>query len=302
MLTLSAITPSFNQAPFLRQALDSIHSQGCAGMEHWVMDGGSTDGSVAILEEYAAKGLLRFTSEKDRGQSHAINKGLRLLTGDIVCWLNSDDAYAPGTLPFVARFFEEHPEVHVLTGDCRFTDPEDAVLSVASGSPATLEGLIRVEQEVWQPATFFRRSLLDTAGYLDERLQYAMDYELWTRFARVAPFHYVRRVLADYRIHPEAKTARHVQTTFLPEVCRVSRGYWGSPLSRAYWERRAAVARYAGGIYYGAAIAAREKGDRQSWRHCLLRAIRYRPERVLYWRELRWLLSRPPGPEGTRTV
>ncbi|MCB1154914.1 MAG: glycosyltransferase [Deltaproteobacteria bacterium] len=210
-MKFSIITPSFNQADYLERTLESIHSQqGDFELEHIVMDGGSTDGSVAILERWADK--LDFVSEKDEGQSDALNKGFAKATGDVVAWLNSDDVYKPGALDAVARYFDERPETDWLCGQCVIIDEHDA--EIRRGITAYKNFWLRrysysallVENFISQPATFFRRDLLEQVGPIDKTLYYAMDYDLWLRFARVSEPGILQRDLAAFRFYTAAKT------------------------------------------------------------------------------------------------
>jgi glycosyltransferase involved in cell wall biosynthesis len=202
---ISIVTPSYNQARFIEDTLRSVVSQDYPRTEHIVVDGGSTDGSVDIIRRYAPH-LRSWVSEPDRGQSHAINKGFAQAQGDILTWLNSDDTLLPGALHEVGRFFAGHPDVDLVYGDYVYTD--------ASGRPMrrrhvfdtiSYESLL-YHDYLGQPAVFFRRSLFEKVGPLDESLHYCMDWDLFLRMWRMGRPRHVAKVLATYRLDQAAKS------------------------------------------------------------------------------------------------
>jgi glycosyltransferase involved in cell wall biosynthesis len=181
------------------------------------MDGGSTDGSLAIIENAAERARaepgceLLWRSERDGGQTDAINRGMRLATGEIVGYLNSDDRYLPGALATVAEAFATHPRAQWLTGYCRIIDEHDRPMhqGVRRYKNAWLRRFSRqsllVLNYVAQPATFWRRSAAAELGELDDGLHYCMDYDYWLRLAARGKPLVVRRHLAEYRVHPASK-------------------------------------------------------------------------------------------------
>lgn len=204
-LKISIITPSFNQARYIKETIESIHSQNYPDLEHLVIDGSSTDNTVEILKQYEHH--LRWISEPDSGQANAINKGFRQATGDIVTWLNSDDVYLPQTLRRVADFLTRHPQVDVIYGDYVLIDNEGQVLLRKKEIPFDYNILLYGLDYISQPTTFFRRSIFDKVGYLDESLHYGLDWEYWLRIAaRGGKFAHIPDYLAATRWHIEAKT------------------------------------------------------------------------------------------------
>jgi glycosyltransferase involved in cell wall biosynthesis len=202
---ISVITPSYNQAQYIEETLRSVESQTYAHIEHVVVDGGSTDGTVDILKGFPR---VRWVSEPDRGQTHAINKGLAMTSGQIVCWLNSDDTYPDSrVVEEVAAAFDKDVTLDVLYGDYVITDAQGHPLQVKQEIPFDRNIMLFGVNIIGQPASFFRRSLVDRIGRLDESYHYLMDLEFWARASRMgAKFRHVRRVLATYRWHEASKT------------------------------------------------------------------------------------------------
>jgi len=206
----SIITPSLNQGKFIEQTICSVLSQQEVDLEYIVMDGGSSDETSSILEKY--NGELKWRSEPDGGQTEAINNGLRLATGDIVCYLNADDLFLPGALQKVAHRFNSQPQVMWLTGQCSIVDSENREvrrpITVYKNLLLRLRSfsLLLMTNFISQPATFWRRSLLDELGLPDEDFRYVMDYEYWLRLYAKYPPAFLPEYLACFKIHPASKT------------------------------------------------------------------------------------------------
>ena len=201
---VSVLTPSFDQAAWLPDNLRSVASQTYPRIEHVVMDGGSTDGSVEILR--AAGPGVRWRSERDRGQAHAVNKAFEASSGEIVGWLNSDDAlFTPGAVSAVVRRFLSDPRIDVVYGHAAFVNADGVILQMMWVPPFS-GGLYRFFPFLRQPATFFRRSALGDR-LLDETFHFAMDRELFLRLlSEGRRFERVDEVLAVDRHQAQRKS------------------------------------------------------------------------------------------------
>lgn len=206
---ISVITPSYNQGRFLGECLDSVFRQDYPDLEVLVIDGGSTDGSVAVIKAHEAR-LAYWCSEPDAGQGDAINKGLRRATGALVAWLNADDFYLPGALASVARAYRQNPHASFYFGDGLRVDKNgDSVGVFFPGGRVgfDLRALVYGLNCLLQPATFINRAWLSEVGPLDPALRYGLDTDLWIRLAAHAPPSPVAALLAASREYPETKTA-----------------------------------------------------------------------------------------------
>ena len=207
-MRVSIVTPSFQQGQFIERTLRSVWRQNCGVLsgeiEHIVMDGGSTDGTVEILERWRDR--ISFSTGPDGGQSAAINAGLALAGGDILAYLNSDDTYRDGAVAAAVAAFEADPSVDVVYGDAHFVDCDDRFIARYPTEEWSLERL-KLVCFLCQPAVFFRPRVLERFGPFNANLRYCMDYEYWLRLAaRGVRFQHIPVTLAASRIHPATKT------------------------------------------------------------------------------------------------
>ena len=227
---ITVIIPSFNQARFLDRAMASVLEQDYPALEVMVLDGGSTDGSPGLIER-RAPALAYWRSERDRGQTAAINEGWARAHSDVLAWLNSDDAYAPGALHFVGAWFRDHPATGLLYGKCEVVDADSRRIGVV-GSPYRRSTMLFSHQPIPQPAAFVASGLVQRLGPLDERLDYVMDYEFFLRAAKVTVPTFVPRILALATRHPDAKTVSSAEA-MAHERDEIRRRYartWERPL------------------------------------------------------------------------
>jgi glycosyltransferase involved in cell wall biosynthesis len=219
-MRISIVTPSFNQASFLRLTIGSVlKQQGNFELTLIVIDGGSTDGTVDLLRSIPDP-RLKWTSSPDAGQADAVNKGLQSATGDIIGWLNSDDLYTPGTLAAVTTAFAQTPQAGWLIGQADIINAtgqeirSSVTLYKNRGlAKYSFRNLLR-ENFISQPAVFWRREVGDRVGRLDISLHHAMDYDFWLRFAKTGGPIVLDRVLSHFRIHSTSKTGTQTRQRF----------------------------------------------------------------------------------------
>ena len=201
---VSIVTPSFNQARFLRRTIDSVFAQTYPNIEYLVIDGGSTDGSVGILGSCGNR--LNWISEKDDGQAQAINKGFAKSHGDIRAFLNSDDTLLPDAVQKAVDFFTAHPDCDMLYGRAHYIDENDSILGFYPTKEFSFDELKR-DCFICQPAAFWKKGIADIIGPFNESLQNAIDYHYWLRMARFgARIQHIPDVLACSRLHKEMGT------------------------------------------------------------------------------------------------
>ena len=289
---VTIITPSYNQGQFLEETIRSVLDQDYARIEYMVFDGASTDDSGDILSRYAER-LTYWESVPDRGQAHAINKGLQRAEGEILGWLNADDLLIPETVSRAVRIFSSHPRVDVVYGRLKRIDatgirvptpdlPKDEI----TFSKASVIG----ESVVNQPGSFWRRPLMDQVGLLDESLQYCLDYEYWIRMALAgAEFLRLSETVAYFRLSADSKTVSQAtamaeeQLTVLEQVLQTPNlsnqlGLSDSQIKQQAQKTRAALQLHA---FYG-------EFRKRNWKtaaHWLRRAMQNDPQVIF---QKRW--------------
>ena len=207
---ISVVTPSYNQGQFIEETIRSVLLQGYPNLEFIIIDGGSTDNTLEIIRKYEPW-LAYWVSEPDRGQSHAINKGIDKATGEIVFWLNSDDLVLPGAFVRVAELFSIHPDISIITGQAQIINENGEMVGKLKSYFTSWEELItNPGNSIRQISTFFRRSLFDLYGLLDEGLFIAMDTDLLSRFTKYHSPLLLSDELSAFRVQPNAKTANQL--------------------------------------------------------------------------------------------
>ena len=204
-MKISVVTVCYNHASFLEDTIKSVLSQNHPDVEYIVIDGGSTDGSVDIIKKFSER-LDYWVSEPDNGQTDALKKGFAQATGEVFCWINSDDELEPGALAEVSEFFESHPEAKIVNGDHIKMDEK--------GVPVEMHREIPFNRFIWnytynytaQTSTFWMRSLYEEVGGMDTDYDMAMDTDLFSRMSASNHIYKTKRVWSRFRLHGEQKT------------------------------------------------------------------------------------------------
>lgn len=230
---VSIITPSLNQGGFIVEAIESVLAQDVGPVEHIVVEGGSVDETPTRLERYSH---LRVIRRPPRGQSDAINAGFDIALAEIVGWLNADDCYLPNVFGAVVRAFKQYPAAGIIYGNCLEINDAGTTIGEIRPGPFVRERLLQGINNIPQPATFVRRSLIERIGPLDSTLHYVMDYEFWLRAARVTELVWVDESWASFRHQAASKTTLQWHD-FYREARRVARAH-GGPLFSVAWKRQ----------------------------------------------------------------
>jgi len=226
------VVPNFNGVRFLPRTLASLEAQSYPRIEVIVIDGGSTDGSVELIEEWAERVPLRWISEPDSGQAEAINKGFRMATGDIMGWINSDDLLTPRSIELATDRFTADPELGFVWGFCLVVDADERPLTIQNPYVhGDLAELRRHRNYVSQPGSWYRRGVVEEFGPLSEDLHYLFDYDFFLRVAGRVRAEFIPEIMAWFRFHDSSKTGSQ-ERAFLreePRVFRANGGRWMSP-------------------------------------------------------------------------
>ena len=234
---ISIITPSFNQVDFIERTIRSVIEQKYPNLEYIIKDGGSVDGSLKIIKDYAKRypKIIKWISMKDKGQADGINQGLKIASGEILAYLNSDDTYPPEIIKKVAKFFNENPDVMWVTGKCKIIDENDK----------EIRSWIKIYKNFWlkfyhyktlliidyisQPATFWRKKALEEIGYFNPRKQYTMDYDYWLRLGKKYPPGIIWEYLANFRVHQTSKGRTRFVEQFAEDL-KTAKDYTKNPI------------------------------------------------------------------------
>ena len=229
---VSIVTPSYNQGRFLEETIQSVISQDYPRLEYLIIDGGSTDQSLEIIQRYQDS-LAWWVSEPDQGQTDAINKGFARAQGDILAWLNSDDTYLDGAVAEAVDYLTSHPETGMVYGDANLVDETGRIIGRFPARQTDYRRLRRGYVHIPQQAAFFRGELWRQVGPLDPSFYFAMDYDLWVRLAKVSSLQYQPKLWANFRLHGSGKSVASDDRCY-PEMLRVHYREGGSKFSRLY--------------------------------------------------------------------
>lgn len=205
---ISVITPSFNQAEYLERTILSVLNQNYPNLEYIILDGGSTDGSVEIIKKYE-KYLHYWVSEKDKGQTDAINKGLKMATGEYLCFQNSDDVFSENCFEEVAKIYFKNPKTDIIYGHLLFIDENDETFEVMKSVPFSQKKQVLEGIQIHNQSFFFKKSLCEKYGYFDEKYTFAFDYEIMARWGAVKELK-IRlsdKIWGGFRVHSSAKSS-----------------------------------------------------------------------------------------------
>ena len=232
---ISIVTPSLNQKDYIERTILSVMRQDYEPFEHIIMDGGSSDGTVEILKKYSH---LKWVSEKDTGQSDAINKGFRMAKGEICAYINSDDVYLEGAFHRIVKAFDENPNVGLVYSHCLHIDENDHITGLRRCPEYRNEYFIKDGRNIIdQPTAFWRSDLFDKIGYFDESMHYAMDFDFWLRTAKITDMMLIPdKILAAFRVWGGGKSYSDIEAKFWEERLRSFFRNGGSRFSKGYYQ------------------------------------------------------------------
>jgi glycosyltransferase involved in cell wall biosynthesis len=271
---VSIVTPTYNQAAFLPETIESVLAQDYPRIEYMVIDDGSTDETPEILSRYT--GRLLWESHSNRGQTSTINKGWERSQGDIVTWLNSDDTYLPGAVTTAVNYFQQHPDIDIVFGDSLFTSADGSPIEPSKPQVGFnyYEFVAKCHNPIPQPSAFIRRSVIEDIGLLDPAYYYFMDWDFWLRAGIDHSIAYFPELLSTYRLHEASKTvAQAVKAA--PELEYMYRKFFALPNLRdeiQRLEKEAMVNMFftSGGYYL-------QGGNRKAARRMAIKAVQIYP-------------------------
>ena len=221
-MKISIVTPSYNQDKFLEETIKSVLSQDHDNIEYLIIDGNSNDTSVDIIKKYESQ-IAYWESKPDKGQTEAINKGIKRATGDVIAYLCSDDTYEPGIFKFVVNTFKENPHIDLIYGGCYWIDEESKILRKKIPPKFNRKKLLK-DNYIYQPSVFFKKRVFEKFGFFSEELHYGMDYEYWLRISNNCRFHFTDKILSNYRLHNHSKSVGQLKN-MRKEMIRIKTPY-----------------------------------------------------------------------------
>jgi glycosyltransferase involved in cell wall biosynthesis len=290
---ISIVTPSYNQGDFIEETIRSVLLQGYPNIEYFIIDGGSTDKTIEIIKKYEPW-ITSWVSERDNGQSSAINKGWRRASGDICSYLNSDDTILKNTLSQIGNFFHKNSTIDMVYGNCYFINEKSQILRTFEGKSYKRSMIFNWELNIGQPSVFFRRKIFHTIGYLNEQYRYVMDFDFWIRTSISHTLEYIPCFLGTMRLHPEAKTIRDFSLFYKEELLSLKMVFSRPDLPRE-------VKRYEkmsfASSYLRAGYREFQLGNLKEARHLLMTALKKYPPFILnpFHMTIIWMTAFPPN-------
>ncbi|MCX6154305.1 MAG: glycosyltransferase family 2 protein [Candidatus Kapabacteria bacterium] len=226
-MKITVITPSYNQGHFIEETILSVINQSYKNIEYIVCDGGSTDNTLEILKKYEDK--LHWISEKDSGQSDAINKGIRMSTGDIICYINSDDYFLEGAFEAVIEAFNNYRKCNWVTGDCIIVNEKSIIIQQLVSTYKRIlrlfpsKRMLSLANFIIQPSTFLKRSVIEEFGLIDQSLHLTMDYDYWMKIIQKYQPCIIKKPLSAFRIHGNSKGGAQYKKQFDEELMVMKR-------------------------------------------------------------------------------
>ena len=275
---VSIVTPTYNQAAFLSETLESVLTQDYPNIEHIVIDDGSTDDTARVLSEYTGK--IDWERQANMGQTPTINKGWQRSKGEIVTWLNSDDTLTPGAVSTAVAYLQQHPDVDIVFGDTLFTDPSGSPIERSSARDKFdyERFVLDCHNPIPQPSSFIRRTVVDDVGLLDPKYYYFMDWDFFLRAGIRHKIEYTPELLSTYRLHPESKTVAQAARA-APELEFMYSKYFALPDVPTEIKRQRA--RAFANMYFTAGGYYIKGGDKAGAMRAAVKALRADPAAVL---------------------
>lgn len=270
---ISIVTPSYNQGQFIEETIRSVLLQGYPNLEYIIIDGGSTDRSVEIIKKYEPW-LSYWVSERDDGQADAINTGLKLASGEIVAWLNSDDVYTPGSIAQAVTYLVANPSVPVVFGDSTYIDADGKKVGSYHTAPFDLADFL-FYCAIPQPSSFLRKWVIQEVKYLDASLHFIMDHDLWIRIGLHHPIHYFPQRWSSYRRHAASKSTTREIVRWEETIDLLKRLFSESESSLGISHIKERVF---GNAYWNISLAYLQAGDLERTSGYLKRAIKDYPD------------------------
>lgn len=292
--SFSIVTPSYNQANYIRDNIESVRTQDYQRVEHIVHDNVSTDGTIDILRHYPS---LVWVSEQDSGQADAVNKAIRRCKNEWIVWVNSDDYLLPGALTSLAQYIQAYPHRRVLMSNHIRVDCDGTAIAriKPNYSPWKLRHWWWAALQLWQPGIVFHRSLFDASGPLNEQLHYAMDFDFFLRLQDIEEFHYFDADIVAFRVHENQK-GHASEVPFIEERIAATNAYWERRSKAAAIFYRSLLYFVEGSLVFVEALRQFENGHHAYARALISRGLRrnplalLRPEHAGFW--LRMLIGR----------